>query len=47
MTGSAGHPEMVWLEGGGFHMGSDRHYPEERPVHRVTGQTASGSTATR
>ena len=35
MTGSAGHPEMVWLEGGGFHMGSDRHYPEERPVHPV------------
>ena len=26
---------MVWLEGGGFHMGSDRHYPEERPVHPV------------
>ena len=27
---------MVWLDGGTFHMGSDRHYPEESPVHRVT-----------
>lgn len=26
---------MLWIEGGAFHMGSDRHYPEERPVHRV------------
>lgn len=26
---------MVWIEGGTFHMGSERHYPEERPVHRV------------
>ena len=28
--------EMVWIEGGTFRMGSDHHYPEERPSHRVT-----------
>jgi formylglycine-generating enzyme required for sulfatase activity len=27
---------MVWVPGGTFHMGSDRHYPEEASVHRVT-----------
>src|SRR5215469_12001232 len=27
---------MTWLPGGTFQMGSDRFYPEERPVHRVT-----------
>lgn len=27
---------MVWVPGGTFLMGSDRHYPEEAPAHRVT-----------
>jgi formylglycine-generating enzyme required for sulfatase activity len=27
--------EVVWIPGGEFQMGSDRHYPEERPAHRV------------
>ncbi|MEJ0041151.1 MAG: SUMF1/EgtB/PvdO family nonheme iron enzyme [Rhizomicrobium sp.] len=29
-------PDMVWLEGGEFVMGSDRHYPEEAPAHRAS-----------
>ena len=29
-------PDMVWIPGGTFQMGSDRHYVEERPTHRVT-----------
>ncbi len=28
-------PGMVWIPDGEFAMGSDRHYPEEAPVHRV------------
>jgi formylglycine-generating enzyme len=27
---------MVWVPGGTFRMGSDDHYPEEAPAHRVT-----------
>src|SRR4029453_17957276 len=27
--------DMRWIPGGEFRMGSDRHYPEERPAHRV------------
>jgi len=34
--GDAPSSDMVWIPGGTFDMGSDRHYPEERPVHRVT-----------
>jgi sulfatase modifying factor 1 len=30
------HDDMVWLPGGYFRMGSDTHYAEEAPVHRVT-----------
>jgi formylglycine-generating enzyme required for sulfatase activity len=30
------HAEMVWIAGGTFRMGSERHYPEEAPVHHVT-----------
>src|SRR3954470_20120762 len=29
-------PRMVLLPGGIFRMGSNRHYPEEAPAHRVT-----------
>ena len=29
-------PDMVWIPGATFLMGSDHHYPEEAPAHKVT-----------
>ena len=29
------YPGMVWIPGGEFLMGSDKHYPEEAPAHRA------------
>jgi formylglycine-generating enzyme len=35
-TALGGNPgDMVWITGGAFQMGSDRHYPEEAPVSQV------------
>ena len=28
--------KMIWIPGGTFRMGSDKHYSEEAPAHRVT-----------
>ena len=33
---SARYGDMVWIPGGTFRMGSDKHYAEEAPVHSVT-----------
>jgi hypothetical protein len=33
--GEAPDADMIWVPGGEFLMGSDRHYPEEAPAHRV------------
>ena len=35
-TEAALHRDMVWIPGGPFLMGSDNHYPEEAPAHRVS-----------
>jgi formylglycine-generating enzyme required for sulfatase activity len=34
--GTPPNPDMVWIPGGTFLMGSEDFYPEERPVHHVT-----------
>lgn len=31
----APYPDMIWIPGGTFQMGSNVHYPEEAPQHRV------------
>ena len=35
-TATPAAADMLWIPGGTFAMGSEKHYPEERPIHRVT-----------
>jgi formylglycine-generating enzyme required for sulfatase activity len=35
-TKMSSRENMVFIESGSFMMGSDRYYPEEKPVHKVT-----------
>jgi sulfatase modifying factor 1 len=34
--GAPPQADMLWIPGGTFRMGSDHHYPEEAPAHRVS-----------
>ena len=36
ISAKAPFPDMVWIPGGTFAMGSNSHYPEEAPIHDVT-----------
>ena len=36
LTAAPQHADIVHVSGGTFRMGSDRHYREEAPAHRVT-----------
>ena len=36
--GQPPHPNMVWIPGGTFRMGSEGFYPEEGPVHKVSNE---------
>ena len=38
---------MVWIPGGTFLMGSDHHYPEEAPAHKVPGRRILDGPVTR
>ncbi len=34
--GDLSHPDMIWIPGGTFRMGSEDFYADERPVHEVS-----------